>query len=117
MVTATTGTMSFTGLQTKRVYNVSIYISDVVAAAVTFNSNGVAASTSPTVWQIPEDSILTDVSILTGPTVATGMTLSSGYSTIPATNLLIGANLTTLNNRNFPNVGFAKGSLLGATQF
>ena len=117
MVTATTATMSFTGLQSKRVYNVSAYISDVVAATVLFNSNGVAGTTSLNYCQFPEAVILTDVSILTGPTVATGFNYTTGGTVVPNSNLLIAANLTSIQNRNFPNIAFKQGSQIGAIQF
>jgi len=116
MVTATTATLSFKG-RSGRVYNVSGYISDVIGAAVTFNPNGAAASTSPSTFQLPEDVVLVDVSILTGPTVATGMVMQSGSTNIPNSNLLIAANLTSVQNRNAPNIGFSAKSLIGAVQF
>jgi len=116
MVTPTTMTLTFVG-GSGRNYQVSGYISDVVAARVLFNPNGVAGTTSDNYWQPPENVVLTKASILTGPTVATGFYLTSGGPTVPNSSILIGANLTTSTNAPPLSIGFAQGSLVGAVQF
>jgi len=105
------------GLNTKRNYSASIYISDVIGASVLFNSNGVAGSTSNNYMQITEPVVITDVSILTGPTVATGFKFQSGGVDIPQSATLIATNLTTIQTRNFPRIGFNALSQIGAVQF
>jgi hypothetical protein len=116
MVTPTTMTMLFEGAS-GRTYNVSGYISDVVAARVLFNPNGVATTTSDNYWQPPEPCVLRKVSILTGPTVATGFFLTAGGPTVPNSAVLIGANLTTSTNAPALSIGFAANTLVGAVQF
>jgi hypothetical protein len=117
MVTATTATVSFRGLKTNRDYSVSAYISDVVGARVLFNANGVAGTASDSYVQFNEPVVVSDVSILTGPTVATGFRLQSGAVDVPQSATLIATNLTTIQTRNFPRVGFSAMSQIGAVQF
>jgi len=118
MVTPTTATMSFKGMgASKRNYSVSAYISDVVGAKVLFNANGVAGATSDSYLQFNEPVVLTDVSIITGPTVATGFRMQSGAVDVPQSAILIATNLTTIQTRNAPNIGFGAMSQIGAVQF
>lgn len=117
MVTATTGTATFKGRSTGRTYAASIYISDVVAAKVTFNMNGAAGAGSDAFWQAPEDVQLIDVAIITGPTVATGFTWLSGGASVPGSATLISPNLTTNASRSAPNIGFRSQSFVTAVQF
>jgi len=118
MVTATTGTATFKGMgNMKRTYAVSLYISDVVGARILWNANGVAGATSDNYVQFTEPVILSDVSILTGPTVMTGFRMQSGAVDVPQSAILIATNLTTIQTRNAPNIGFAAQSQIGAVQF
>ena len=117
MVTATTGTVTFRGLNTKMAQSVSIYISDVIGAKVTFNPNGAAASTSDTTVKFDEPVVVEDVSIITGPTVATGFNWYSRGVIVPNTANLISPNLTTNASRNFTRTAFAAGRLISAVQF
>lgn len=117
MVTATTGTVTFRGLKTKTPYSCSLYISDVVAAKVTFNPNGAAAAGSDTNVQFDEDVVIEDVSILTGPTVATGFSWYSRGVVVANSATLISPNLTTNPSRNFPRLAFAAQRLISAIQF
>lgn len=117
MVTATTGTMTFKGLQSGRTYSVGCYISDVVAAKVTFNMNGAAGAGSDAFWQAPENVQLVDVAIITGPTVAVGFSYFSGGASVPGSSTLISPNLTTNASRSSPNIGFRSQSFVTAVQF
>lgn len=117
MVTATTGTITFKGLKSGKPYSASIYISDVVAAKVTFNPNGAAGSGSDTTIQFDEPVQVIDVSILTGPTVATGFNWYSRGVLVSNSATLISPNLTTNAQRSFPPVAFDSGRLISAVQF
>ena len=70
MVTAGNGVISLRGKSGKS-YNVNFYSSDVLAAATTFNLNGLAVAGSQTFYLIPEDCILEDVSFTSSNTVST----------------------------------------------
>lgn len=117
MVTATTATISFKGMKSGRDYSVSAYISDVVGAKVLFNANGVAGATSDSYIQMTEPVVVADVAILTGPTVATGFRFQSGAVDVPQSATLIATNLTTIQTRNCPKIGFNAMSQIGAVQF
>ena len=69
MVTPETGIVQ---IKTRSgVVNYSIYSSDVIAAPVTWNLNGVAAAGGQSFVIVPDDGIISDVSIATGQTVST----------------------------------------------
>ena len=117
MVTTTTGSATFVGLKTGTKRTVSIFISDVVGAAVTFNVNSIAAAGSSQYAQFDEPVVLGDVAILTGPTVATGFVWQSGTTMIPNSVTMISPNLTTNPQRVCPTIRWNAGSLIGAQQF
>ncbi len=72
-VTPKNGTITFLGQSGQR-YPVSVYVSDVIGAAVTFEKNsGLAGAASSTMIQLPEPCVMVDYSQTTGPTVATAM--------------------------------------------
>lgn len=117
MVTATaTNVFVFQG-KSGRIYTINGYISDVVAAAVTFNANGAAAAGSLQYWRTPEAVRLFDASFITGPTVSTGMVMTQDGAVIAGSSLLLGAQLNTLANRVPLNITFPAGALIGAIQF
>lgn len=107
MVTPTNGALFFRGRSGKN-YSVNIYISDVVGAAVTFNTVGAAVAGSQTFWLAPEDVVLVDASIVTGPTVMTNLVPYANDAPVGST-LPIAAFLSTLANRPNPGIGYAAG--------
>lgn len=64
---ASAGTIIFQG-KSGRIYSVDIFIPDAVATLLTFNTAGLAASTSPDNYRVPEDCILMDITTATAPT-------------------------------------------------
>jgi len=118
MVTATTGTATFKGLQSGKIYTPSLYISDVSAAAVLWNQNGAATSSSDSTLQFNEDVQLIDLAIISGPTVITGFTWYAGGTVVPASNQLIATCYTSVvSGRSFNPVGFKASRLISAKQF
>lgn len=115
MVTATNGTATFVG-ESGKVYNVDIYISDVVAAPVTWGVSGNAAAGSLTFWRAPETVVLTDLSIVTGPTVMVALIPTSNDGVIPGLRFRIANFLNTLTTRPNINVGFQAGRNVGFLQ-
>lgn len=116
--TPTTATFSFKGIgQHKRNYSVSAYISDVSGARILFNANGAAGTTSDNYVQFNEPVVLTDVAVITGYADTTGFRMQSGAVDVPQSAILNAANLTTIQNRNAPNIAFNAQSQIGAVQF
>jgi len=116
MVTPTYGTLAFKGLQTGRTYAVDIYISDVVAAAVTFDSGSGAGTASLSYWKAPENVVLYDASIASGPTVMTTIILTADAAQIGGNRLRIANFLNSLSARPVLSVGFKAGTNIGAVQ-
>ncbi len=116
MVTATTGTATFRGVNTKTNYSVSFYIADVVATRVKWNQQGTAAATSPDYVQFSEPVVWFDTSILTGPTVTTSLVPTSGGAQIVGKMLSIGNNLDSKPTRIMSAVQYKAGSLIGAVE-
>jgi len=121
MVTATNGLLVLEGINPQtgqpngNEYALNIYISDVLAAPVTFNLNGPAVAGSPTFYITPELCRFKDVSITTGPTVMTNLVpqsndVNSG-SVFPIANCL-----TTITTRSFPRLRYNAGRKLTLLQ-
>jgi len=116
MVTATYGTLMFKGLQTGRTYAVDVYISDVVAASVTFDSGSGATTTSLSYWKAPENVLLYDASIATGPTVMTTIIMTADAAQIGGNRIRIANFLNSLSARPVLSIGFKQGTNVGAIQ-
>lgn len=116
MVTTTNGTATFQGLNTGKMYNVDIFISDVVAAPATWGVSGNAVAASQNFWRAPEDVVLVDLSIITGPTVMVALIPTSNDAVIPNYRFRIANFLNTLTTRPSVNVGFAAGRNVGLLQ-
>lgn len=109
------GTMSFAGVRTRRTYTIDVYLSDVAAGNMNFDSGAGASATSDTFWIAPEDCILRDFSIPTGLTDTTKLAVvANGVAT---GNRLRYANfLNTLAFRPALLIPFRQGSKVGAVQ-
>lgn len=69
MVTPVHGSFTFVGLTSGITYTKDVYLSDVAASLINFDSGIGAKATSDQFFLVPEACILVDVSIVTGPTV------------------------------------------------
>jgi len=94
---ASAGTMVLMG-KSGRIYSVDLYIPDAVATFLTFNPSGLAASTSPSDYRVPEDCVLTDVTTATAPT-AVGGTLKVNSGVVNGGTYRWADRLNTLSNR------------------
>ena len=109
------GTLFFKGVQTGRTYAVDIYVSDVVANSINFDSGSGASSGSDSFWIAPENVILNDLSIVTGLTDTTKISINANG--VQTGNRLRYANhLNTLNNRPVLGVPFRAGSKIACSQ-
>lgn len=110
------GTATFQGLKTGKIYSVDIYISDVVAAPVTWDSGSGAGSTTLTFWKAPEPVILTDLSIASGLTDTTTIFPTADGGQIPGVRFRHANFLNSLAFRPRLNLGFKEGTNVGMTQ-
>ena len=109
-----TGTCTFRGAS-GTFYAIDIYISDVVAASVTFDSGSGAGAASETFYTFNEVVYLVDFSIVTGLTDTTNFRVTANGK--PTNNVIRYANhLNTLNSRPQLNVGFKAGTRIGGIQ-
>ncbi len=109
------GTMVFIGQQSKRVYNVDTYFSDVVDALANFDGGGGASATSPDSFTAPEDLLLNDMSIVTGMTDTTKVQILRGNQ--PTGDFLrYTQHLTTAPARSPLRLGFARGTQIRMIQ-
>jgi hypothetical protein len=107
MVTAGNGMIIFAA-KSGRQYSLSFYSSDVVGAACTFNTSGLAVAGSQTFFIIPEDSVIKDISFTSTNTVSTAFV--PYVNDVPSGVMVSIANvLNSLAYRAIPNLGIAAG--------
>jgi len=99
-----------------RTYAVDLYIPDAVATDVTFNAAGLAASTSPGTYRVPEDVVIVDCSIGTAPT-AVGAALNINGAVANGAALRWANQLQTLANRIKLKFEVKAGDFIGLRQF
>lgn len=109
------GTMCFRGAQTKQLYEIDIYVSDVANAAVTFDGGAGAGASSPDFVTFNEPVILEDYSQVTGTADTTKMRLTAGGMPLRQV-LRYAIHLTTLATRPKLNIPFRVGTRIGAIQ-
>ena len=99
-----------------RTWTVDLYIPDATATFLGFNPTGLAASTSPTTYRVPEDCVIYDVSIAAAPT-AVGAALSVNSGAVNGGTVRWANQLATLANRQKLNVPLNKGDFITFTQY
>jgi hypothetical protein len=99
-----------------RTYSIDLYIPDATATALTFNAAGLAASTSPTTYRVPEDVAIVDLSIAAAPT-AVGAALNVNGAVANGCALRWANQLASLSNRAKVKIAVAGGDFIGFTQF
>lgn len=112
---ATAGTVILQG-KSGRTYSVDSYIPDATGTFLGFNPSGIATSTSPTTYRLPEDCKIIDVSIGTAPT-AVGVALTLNGVVMNGASLRWANQLQTLANRAKLQIYLSGGDFLGGTQF
>lgn len=111
---AQNGTFVFVG-KSGQTYTVDVYIPDAVATNLTFNSSGLAASTSPAYWKAPEECRLVDISGAAPTAVGATLTLSGALYT--GKTFRWANQLATLSTRMKHNIPIPAGEQVGALQF
>ena len=98
----------FEGLNTKRIYNVDAYLSDVVDGLGNFDGGGGSSATSPDGFTAPEPLVLKDFAIVTGMTDTTKIQVLRNNQ--PTGDFLRYAmHLTTASQRSDIRLGFGQG--------
>ena len=112
---ASAGTLVLVG-KSGQTYQVDMYIPDATGTKVTFNSAGLAASTSDNFYRVLEDAMIVDVSIAAAPTaVGAVFTLTGGLYT--GKTVRWANQLATLATRMKLKIPVAAGEQLGMLQF
>jgi hypothetical protein len=112
---ATAGTLTFLTNSGKTI-SVDAYIPDATGTQLTFNPAGLAASTSPASFRLPEDATLIDVSIGTAPT-AVGTVIQADTAPVIGGALRWANQLQTLANRQKLAIKLRAGAFVSAIQF
>lgn len=113
---ATAGTMVLLGQQSGKIYTVDLYIPDATGTFLGFNPAGLASSTSPTSYRIPENCNIVDISIGTAPT-AVGAALSVNSAVVNGGAIRWANQLQTLATRLKLKIPVYAGDFITFTQF
>ncbi len=113
---ASAGTLIMVGNSSKRTYSIDLYLPDATGTALTYNPAGLAASTSPSSFRVPEDVTIVDVSIGTAPT-AVGSILQVNGAPVAGGTLRWANQLQTLANRAKLAIGVKAGDFISHLQF
>lgn len=113
---ASAGTLVLQSPRTARVWTVDLYIPDATATFLAFNPAGLAASTSPSTYRIPEDCNIVDIAIGTAPT-AVGAALSVNSGVVNGGAIRWANQLQTLATRLRLKIPLRGGDFISYTQF
>ena len=97
------------------VYSLDMYAPDATGTRLCFNPSGLAASTSPDSYRVPEDCVIVDVAIAASPT-AVGATFQRNSAVISGGTIRWADRVNTLSTRSPLAIGFKKGDFLSALQ-
>lgn len=106
---------SLTLVSKNRTWVVDLYVPDATATFITFNPAGLAASTSPNTYRVPEDCVIYDISGA-APT-AVGAALSINSAVVNGGTFRWANQLATLPNRQKMNIPLKAGDFIQYTQF
>lgn len=115
---ATAGSLTIQNMRTGDTKTIDLYIPDATGTALSFNPAGLAASTSPSTFRIPQDANyrIIDISIGTAPT-AVGAVLTVNQGVVNGGTVRWANQLQTLANRQKLSVPVNAGDFIGYTQF
>lgn len=112
---AQAGTITLIG-KSRRTYTIDLYLPDATGTAPTYNMVGLASSTSPNSFRIPEDCIIYDISVTASPT-AVGAVFNVNSGALNGGTVRWSNQLQTLANRQKLNIPLRGGDFLSAIQF
>jgi len=99
-----------------KVYSIDGYVPDATGTQITWNTTGLAASTSNAQLVIPEDGMIIDYVAVAAPT-AVGFNIALDSAAQPGATLRHANQLCTLANRQKLRIPVKKGQILTALQF
>lgn len=108
------GTIVMVG-KSGRTYAVDVFIPDAVATLITFNPAGLAVSTSPDNYRVPEDCIIVDITTAAAPT-AKGGALKVNSGVVNGGTFRWADRLNTLATRARFNVPIRQGDFVSILQ-
>ncbi len=100
-----------------RTYVVDLYIPDAVATDITFNPAGLAASTSPSSFRVPEDVVINEIILSAAAPTAVGATLLVNGAVVNGGVWKHASCLSTLATRMKMNVPVRAGDFIAARQY
>ena len=113
---AQAGTLVLHNPQTGRVFTVDLYLPDAVATKIGFNSAGLAGTSSPTTYRVPENCNIVDISVSAAPT-AVGAALIVNSGVVNGGAIRWSNQLATLSNRLKQKIPLRAGDFIEYTQF
>lgn len=113
---ASAGTLVLVGARTGKTYSVDVYIPDATGTLLTFNSSGLAASTSSTTYRAVEDCFIVDISTAAAPTAVGFITTANG-NVVPGGAIRWANQLAANPNRMKQAIPIKSGDFIGAVQF
>ena len=100
-----------------RTYVVDLYIPDATGTDITFNPAGLAASTSPASFRVPEDVVVNEVILSAAAPTAVGATLKVNGAVVNGGTWKHANQLSTLATRMKFNIPVRAGDFISATQY
>ena len=110
------GTVTFKAVNSTNVYNVDLYISDVIGSTTNWDSGSGAGTGSLTFWKAPEMVVMTDLSVASGLTDTTTLIPTASGQVIPGVRLRHANFLNTITTRPAIQIGFNQGTNVGFIQ-
>ena len=111
---ASAGTMVLKG-KSGRTWTIDVYVPDAVATLLTFNPSGLASSTSPSDYRVPEDCVIVDITTAAAPT-AVGGTVKVNSGVVNGGTFRWADRLNTLSKRADMAIPIQAGSFLSVLQ-
>ena len=100
-----------------RTYVVDLYIPDATGTQITFNPAGLAASTSPSTWRVPEDVTINEIVLSAAAPTAVGAILTANGAVVNGGTWKHANQLSTLATRMKFALPIRGGDFVGATQY
>jgi hypothetical protein len=112
---ASAGSMIMVGKS--RTFVIDLYIPDAIATDITFSPSGLAVSTSPATFRVPEDVVINEVILSAAAPTAVGAIITVNGAVINGGTWKHSNCLSTLATRLKMNVPVRAGDFIGARQY
>jgi len=112
---ASAGTMILVGKN--RTYQVDLYIPDGTGTSITFNPAGLAASTSPATFRVPENVVVNEIILSAAAPTAVGATIQVNGAVVNGGTWKHANQLSTLATRMKFSIPVNAGDFISAIQY